>query len=470
MSNKKTRILIYLLFSLVIFFIDKQFPFFWDNVVQISFPANWYYDNNFSSIFLPDGMTTGHPTFVGMYIALFWKLLGKKLWVSHLAVLPFTWGLFIQLDNFTDNIGIKNIKEKLLIIIFIILDTTMLAQMSLITFEIIQIFFFFLILNKILSNRTKTISFIFYFTILMLISLRSVIMGGGLIVFHIIYLIFIKKQKFSIKNLLIYLPGIISFAVFLLLFELNKGWIIHNPNTNAWSKSTYFASVKGILKNIVIFVWRLLDFGRIGIYLFSLYIFIGYLRRKIKFNQSEKIILLIAFTQFLVFFPILIIFQNPIGHRYLMLINISITIFVVDHIYNNYKRNKILLSILLLILVSGHFWLYPLKISQGWDSTTLHWNYFQLDDEIQKYIQKNHIDKSEIATFPINNTLRYYTHLADDKTEYKGELFRSKYILFSNIFNPSDSSVDSLFNKNGNWKPMVKKEKNGIIVILFEQK
>ena len=56
-----------LLVSVAIIFFFRDAPFYWDNVTQLSVPANWYYSTHFQFFYLPDDIATGHPTFTGMY-------------------------------------------------------------------------------------------------------------------------------------------------------------------------------------------------------------------------------------------------------------------------------------------------------------------------------------------------------------------------------------------------------------------
>src|SRR6056297_2929728 len=92
-SNRTHTVLIVglsIVYAVLLFLFSKDFPFFWDTVQLGSKHAHWYYENNYQSFFLPQSIDSGHPPTFGMYIALLWKILGKKLWVSHLSLVPFT--------------------------------------------------------------------------------------------------------------------------------------------------------------------------------------------------------------------------------------------------------------------------------------------------------------------------------------------------------------------------------------------
>jgi len=453
-------------FSAILILFTLKTPFYWDNTSQISVPVNWYFDTNFNFFYLPDNIATGHPTFVGMYFAFLWKLFGRSLTVCHLGMFPFVFGLLLQLHIFLRNIKIKGELKRSLILGFIILDTTFLSQLSLITFDIIQLFFFFLCVNLILTNRNK--AFVYCYLVLVLISLRASIMAGGLLIFNVLYNRYCLNQKLKLTDYFKYIPGIFSLFLFLLLFKINKGWIIHNTISNKWEGFGEFASLNHMVRNTGVFIWRLIDFGRIGIFTFFLFfIFKSITNRKFQDN-TLRILFLIVFAQFVLFFPILITSQIPFGHRYLLPIILPAIILTVYWLQHFTKFSSLWLGVIFVVLLSGHFWIYPMKISQGWDATTLHWNYINVSEKMNFYVKENKIEKKEIATFFPNNASRYLTHIEEDKKDiYSGIPFINEYILYSNAFNVGDEVIDSLYSLNSNWKLVKKYTKNRIFVSLY---
>lgn len=459
---------ILLVFTAILILGTLKNPFYWDNTIQISVPANWYYQTNFKSFYLPDSIATGHPTFVGMYFAFLWKLFGRSLAICHLGMFPFVFGLLLQLHKFLRNINITNDVKVIIILGFILLDTTFLSQLSLITFDIIHLFFFFLCINLILTR--KNIQFSVFYIILTLISLRASITAGGIFVFNILYDRYLLNQKFNPKNYLKYFPGIFSLFTFLVMFKINKGWVIHNTASNLWEHSGDLASLSQILRNIGVFIWRLIDYGRIIILIYFLVFIIRLIIIRKFQDNTLKILFLIIITQFIFFFPILIFSQNPFGHRYLLPILVPTIILTMYWIISYSKCTKLLVVFALAILVSGHFWLYPLKISQGWDATTLHWNYFIVSEKMNSYIKENKVDKKEIGSFFPNQRSRYFTHIEDDENDvYGGVPFENQYILYSNAFNVPDEVIDSLYSKNSHWKLLKKYTNNRIFISLYQK-
>lgn len=459
------NILLFAVSVILILFTLKN-PFYWDNTVQISVPANWYFETNFKFFYLPDDIATGHPAFVGIYFALLWKLFGRSLAVCHLGMLPFVFGLLLQIRYFLKNLKISGNLSTLLIIGLIILDTTFLSQLSLITFDIIQLFFFFLCINLILNNKCKP--FIICYLILILVSLRASIMAGGILIFNLLYDHYCLNRKIKLKDYLKYIPGILALFLFLLLFKINKGWVIHNTISKAWESSGQFASFSQLIRNVLIFIWRLIDFGRIGIFIgFLFFLFKSIFVRKMQDN-TLKILFLIIISQFTLIFPILITSRISFGHRYLLPIIVPIIILTVYWIQNYTRFSSLWLGCISVLLLSGHFWIYPMGISQGWDATTLHWNYFSVSEEMHAYIVQNKIEKNEIGTFFPNNRSRYLTHIEDDKNDiYGGVPFQDKYILYSNAFNVPPEVINSLFSNNSKWKLEKKYARNRVFIGLY---
>src|SRR4051794_38753575 len=86
----------FLCFYILLTFFVLHNSFFWDTIQLGSKQAHWFYDHNFKFFFLPEIIDSGHPPSFGIYLAICWKLFGKSLPVSHLAMLPFLLGIVIQ--------------------------------------------------------------------------------------------------------------------------------------------------------------------------------------------------------------------------------------------------------------------------------------------------------------------------------------------------------------------------------------
>jgi len=464
-DNRIYRAILFIGISLGFTLLHINKFFFWDSISQISIPANWYYDNNFRYFFVPDVYATGHPTFVGMYIALLWKVFGKSLLISHLAMFPFIFGILFQLDSYLRNSG----KEKftsLLIFIIVLCDSTLVSQMSMVTFDIPQIFFFLWCINCINKERYLTLSVVFI--ALMITSLRGSLCGLGIILYGLV-IVYQKNTRLSIKVILPYIAGIIALAIFLVSFYLQKHWIIHNTVSKKWEEFSEFASINGILRNIGVVAWRLIDYGRIGIWIILSVILFLSLKRRTLFDTFFKNTFYIALCQFIVIFPVVILYKNPFGHRYFLPVIIPISIAVIYWILK-YSRFRVTIYLLTFILVlSGSFWVYPDKIAQGWDATPAHWPYYSLRNEMMDYLKINKIPLSIVGSFFPNIASFKLIDLSDDNRSFKdADLKKEDYILFSNVYNQSDEIIDSLFSQK-NWTKEKIIKKRGVYMILFRR-
>jgi len=465
MELKRLTYLFSSLVTLVIFLITKDFSFYWDNVIQISVPANFYYDNNFQQLFLPNDIATGHPTFVGMYFAAIWKCFGKSLFVSHVAMMPFVFGLTYQIIQLIINIEIKQIWNIVGMLLIVLLDTTFLSQLSLITFEIIQLFFFIFCLNQLINNRKLRLAI--GYILLMLVSLRGALIGFGILASYF----FLSNQyiRFKIKNYKAFIPGLMALSGFLLIFYYSNGWIIHNTVSNNWDTANDMASTQTIFKNIGTIGWQLIDYGRIAIFGILLFIlFRQVVNRKFE-DEHLRFLFIIGLGQIIIIAPILIFSQIPFGHRYFLPTIIPMSLFVGHWMLNhcNHKFKYYFYTGLILILVSGHFWIYPKKISQGWDSTTLHWQYFEVAEQMNEYIISENVDPKTVGTFFPAYKSRRNTHLEPDSFSYSKYDSSQEYMLYSNAFNVEDAIIESI--EEGKWEPIKSYESLGIEMNLYRR-
>ena len=452
--------------SLVVTLLHGDKFFFWDTISQISIPANYYYDNDFRYFFIPDADATGHPTFVAMYVALLWKIFGRTLLVAHLSMAPFIFGILYHLLRF-----IRRSDAKGLIIwavfVGVIIDPTLVSQASLVTFDIVQLFFFLWCINSLLDRRPVTLSIAF--ALLCLTSLRGMISGAGIILYTVTDE-FLGTKKISFRSLTGFIPGILLSVLFLALFYLNKHWVIHNTVSGKWIVFSQFASPAEVIRNIGIFGWRLIDFGRIGIWIVFAVILISLFRKKNDLDQFMKTTLILAATQFVVFLPFCIFYRNPFGHRYLLPVIIPVAVFTLLWILKNSKRSWLIYSALLIVLFSGWFWAYPVKTATGWDATPAHWPYYKLRNEMVTYIRNNEIPFEKIGSFFPNTEPLGITDISADKSVFTDdENLEKDYILFSNVYNQNDQVIDSLFS-SGTWENEFHLSKGRVRMTLFKRK
>lgn len=418
--------------------------FFGDNISQLSVPANYYYNNNFDTLYLPSEITTGHQPFFGMYLALGWKFLGKSIPITHWLLLPFVFGTAYQFLKFIIFFSKKRTSSYLIFLICI-LDSVLISQLSLLTFEIPHIFFFIATLNALLRKEKLWTSI--FFTGLCLVSLRATMSAIGIVLFYFLYEIFVLK-KFNFKNYSVFISGILAFITFLFTFYYDHGWIIHNTVSNNWENSGKLTNFKGVLWNFGILFWRLIDLGRIIFWILSLIIVHQIFKFK-KIDKNFSTIFLIAITQFLVFFAVIIPSENFITHRYLLPFSIVFEVVVCYWFINFLPKQKIFIFYIFLFVLIGYIWVYPEKISKGWDAMPAHVSYYRLRNDAVDYLEKNNIAIEKTgSSFPNLNTFENTTLVPSQKKFKEIDLENDDYILYSNVFNESDEVIDTLHSQN----------------------
>jgi hypothetical protein len=152
--GQKKALSISFLFGLIVFMISYDFGMFWDNVLFASKMGNEIYNNGFLNWTMPNEFDPGHPPFLGVILAFFWKIFGHSLWVSHLAMLPFMIGAIYQLQRFIAYF-VSNNTMILLGLLLVVADPSLSASFVLVNPETIIIFFFFLAVNGILYQEKK---------------------------------------------------------------------------------------------------------------------------------------------------------------------------------------------------------------------------------------------------------------------------------------------------------------------------
>ena len=233
--------LFFILLAAIFTWLVSKNSFFWDTIQLGSKQAHWFYDNNFRFLLLPNEIDSGHPPVFGMYLAMLWKIFGKTLPISHWAMFPFIVGIILQ----SKNLLLKFVEPVYLLpAMFLFLgDATLLGQASLVSPDILLVFFFLLSINSILSVK-KSLLFISVIG-LSLISMRG--MMGVLAIF--LFALFINYYK---NNFRIYCKDNVKLVFFFILYSLpvilflfwhyhKTGWIGYHAASN-WATSFETAS------------------------------------------------------------------------------------------------------------------------------------------------------------------------------------------------------------------------------------
>ena len=457
--------------ALILTFLVRNNFFFWDTVQLGSIHGQFYFDNNFNSFFLPENIDSGHPPTFGIYLAVVWKIFGKNLAISHFAMLPFLLGVIFYLEKL-GKYFFQNSIFTFAFILLLIVDPCLAGQAVLVTPDIVVAFFFLMSLDGILNEKRKILAL--GIIGLCMISMRGIMVAAAIFSLDFLNYFFILKKEFKLKsvfvNTLPYSLGVGLGMSFLLFHYLKTGWIGYHENS-PWAPAFKKVDFAGAVKNMVVLGWRLIDFGRIFLWLVLLILNINIFRKKQRLDFKTQQLLILFSTLIFFLTPALIIHKMLLGHRYLLPIFLIIDFIAVYFIFKYVKTRTWKIAFFTVCLVGlslGNFWVYPKKISQGWDSTLAHLPYYKLRNEMIDFIEKEEIPFKKIGSaFPNLLSVKFIDLKNSEKHFEEKDLSRQEYIFYSNIFNDfSDEEIDDL---EQNWKVVKELRNINVCVILYRR-
>ncbi|HRQ51268.1 MAG TPA: hypothetical protein PLR74_12070, partial [Agriterribacter sp.] len=398
---------------------------------------------------LPTGIDSGHPTLVAILLALAWKVFGVKIVVGHILMLPFIVLLIreaIRVCKHYFKNGFPYVAA------LVLLNPVILGQATLVSPDIVLFGFFFFTLNGILDSSKLKI--LIGSLVLGAISMRGMMCVAYLCLFAAL------RQGVSfqsiIKYALLFSPGILIVLTFLTLHYAHSGWIGYHANS-PWADSFESAGIKGFARNIVVFLFRMVDMGMVFIWAFVGGAIIYYSKGSIPVSKRTKELLLLWILCFLVSVLLQFFYRHSLLHRYLLpLMAITILIFCsVAEERLSLKLFKRVWLFSLIGLLSGNLWVYPDPIAKGWDATLAHLPYYKLRKEALHFIKEKNIPLGDVnGGFPYNLTGKCID-LSSDTTTYSGlPPEQSPYVLYSNISN--DYTDEQLRAFKEDWIPLKK--------------
>ncbi|MBI1227871.1 MAG: hypothetical protein GC192_21745 [Bacteroidetes bacterium] len=453
---------------LVVTLLVSNNPFYWDTVQLASKHGHFFYETDFQSLILPEEIDSGHPPLFGMYIALAWKLFGKTLCVSHLAMLPFLFGIVF----FLHKIDVKLLGERLApwLVLLCFVDPVMAGQSVLVSPDLALVCFFLMGVLAVWEGKNGWL--VIAVIGLGLISTRGMMVGLALFFFSL----FVASQKITLrlffKKLWPFIPGGLAAASYLFYHWTQTGWIGYHPGST-WAPSFERVDFLGFVKNIAVLIWRMLDFGRVFVWFFIAVI--CFLRLKIagmkalNFDRQKTgwQLLALSILVFLAIGPTQLFYKGLLAHRYFLPFFVSLNIVVLYLLRNKILKTPFAVAALCLVLASGNLWVYPKKTAMGWDSTLAHLPWYGLIEKMETQLKAAQIPFHHIGTgFPNIGSREIYELNGETEGFVEKDFDENCYILYSNVMNEfTDEEIDEL---EENWTPIFKYEKSGVCLILYK--
>lgn len=449
---------------LVLFLVLKFFTldncFFWDNVAGYSMPASYLLEHGLFSFVYPVNYVS-EPPLAHMYLAVLWTLLGKNLLVAHLSVTLFSVGVIWQVWRLCEKL---NTKYTSYIFLLAVLEPTLSTQLILISPDVILCFFALLSINLLLENKRGWLAV--SACCLGLVSIRGFVVCAGLGLGYLVIAKVIEKKSFKEAFVYVFpsfIPVLLALGAWFLYRKLETGYFLYQPGFE-YQEHSELASLSHIIKNIASLAIRMLDSGRIIVWLFLLVAIIKMgIKNFIAFvvhSRLSIIYLSVLFTMSLVTIPV----TNPFGDRYFIVLYILLALITAQLLSKVYEARKIRIVFvgMLLVLVSGNFWVYSEKMSKAWDSVLCHLPCYSLRQEMITYLEDQHIDVNDVsASFPLNAPFADLD-INEDKRQFTPvDWDKSRYIIYSNLYNWDDESINAIHSK---WK-LQKELKSGLIFL-----
>jgi hypothetical protein len=442
--------------------------FFWDTTQLAADHANFFYSTGFSSWLLPDAIDSGHIPAFGFYIALVWKIFGRTLIASHLAMVPFAIGAVWQLYRLCRKF--IPIEFAGIALLLVLADPTLLSQFTLVSPDVPLVFFFLLGTNAVLENRKYMLAIGAFF--LFLTSMRGMMVTVCLLLLDLYCnFSFTDKRRLAVdllKRSILYLPSLILFLIFNACHFARKGWIGYHKDS-PWADCFAPVDFKGFLFNIGIYGWRLLDFGRIGIWL--IFVWLVFRPGKTVWRDKTTRLLFLFALSLMVFLPANMLWaKNLLAHRYLIPIYLIFALLTAAMLFGSAlkRTTKLIVSaIWLAVLVSGNFWIYPPKVAKGWDSTLAHLPYYKLRNQAIAYLEEQRIDFKDVQSFFPNVHSRDLLELNRDHRNFDNYTGQSRYVFYSNIYNLDDAVYDQLFAR---YRCVKAFENHGVYIWVLEKR
>ncbi len=439
------------LFSIFFCLFTWQLPFYGDAVTLVSAPAQFYYEEDFSSLLLPDALATGHPPLYPMIVALLWMLFGKQLAIVHVWMLCCSLFFLTQAAKLA-KIWLEDVQMPYFLLLLLCYPVLW-AQTAGMGPDLLLCSLFLLSARAIIERRP--VALVIGVAVMTLISLRGIMLAAGL--WGMIMLYPGADLRFRLRYSLLLLVSGLPVAGYFLLQFLQNGWFLLPPSGN-WSghrsvNSGWLWGAKGFE-----LVLRLFEFGMIVPMFWVIFRFRG-LRKGGRDNQLT-ILFIATLMAFIVF---LLPFRGPVLIRYMMPVHVLVLmLFCRINIPKTTKR--LAFGFTVLLMLAQHFIVYPqmrrsiFEYSWG-DGSLVHMSYFPLREEVHKYLKEANIPAEEIHTsFPeykpfsltdLSNNTDVYSELDVDS------IGNYKYILYANnmnmITNDQLHRIETLYTAVHSW-------------------
>lgn len=348
-------------------------PLFWDNVLLTGQIPTTLWEGRLSTLFVPNEIA-GYSPLWGAYIAQGWLWFGRNLFVTHLLMLPFLWGISFQLVRLAQQfVARRALGLTLAALISIPVLTALSVQCGP---DLALLALYLTALNAILQRNRGWL-------VIVLIPLALVSPRGlwSLVPLFILDQLLVGTKLFALRwqwalgKAVAYLPAGLAVAGWYYLHYTHYGWLFNDPKGEFATLAEY-TTLQEYLRQLGICIWRLIDFGQIAVWLPLAFVWIEILRGRVEEAPLRPVLALLTFVPAIAFSLFFASFRNPVGHRYMLVPMLMATLWLCYEWSEalRYPRFRARVLYVLVFFWTGHLWvaLYPQDWAKGWDASLAH--------------------------------------------------------------------------------------------------
>ena len=155
-----------------------------------------------------------------------------------------------------------------------------------------------------------------------------------------------------------------------------------------------------------------------------------------------------------------------IGHRYYIPIYLTALFYLISYIENSRELiRKYAYLIVAISFIVGSTYVYPVKISMGWDSSPAHRPYYTLRKSSIMYLNEHGIKLNNVAAgYPTLDKVKLLELNEDESSFVSYSDSGFSYILYSNIFNYPDYIINNLESK----EPVYSSSKSNVFMNIYK--
>ena len=464
-------------------------PFFWDTVQLASKHAHFFYENSLAWAPLPAEVDSGHPPFLGYYLAVVWTFFGKTLPASHWAMLPFLLANLWLIYRLGLRLG--GPRWAWWLVPLALLDPVLAGQSALVSPDVVLTTWFLLAVEGILGKNRWFVAVAI--AGLCTVSTRGMMTAAALGVWSLIIILpnfnacrvaLLRCCRLMALHFLPFLPGLLLGAGFLWWHWHVTGWLGYHPGS-PWAGAFERAEGWSVLRNAAVLCWRWSDAGRWAEWAVLCWLWWSKAAPSATphLAAAERDSRVLRLLLFLLLFlaPSALLYANLSAHRYFLPLFLALHLLVFQRVVslpatpnkgllNFLKRPAVLLSLLIASLATGNLWVYPRGVSMNWDSTLAHLPYHAMREEAVAYLEEQNIDFLTVGTaFPSLNTGENLQLNGDQRCFSALDFEKNQFVLASNIFNdlnePDYLKLEREWNLQKKWQHPA-----GVWMVLYQRK